>query len=175
MSRIPLIISHPGATRGHEVSLPVANLDLAPTLLDLAGLPIPERFEGHSLAAEIATPTGFRRLFHAVLRLLPGQSSRGPVQLQLFPNRANRPVTDLRHQRGVVDGDHKLLISGQDRREGYDLGSDPKESNPDALPAAEKARLEAKLGDSGADPHPAPSIAIDATTRERMRALGYTD
>ena len=50
LTRVPLIISQPGtflegARRGALVEL----LDIAPTLLDLAGLPIPERMQGTTL------------------------------------------------------------------------------------------------------------------------------
>ena len=50
LARVPLIISQPGsflegARRGALVEL----LDIAPTLLDLAGLPIPERMQGITL------------------------------------------------------------------------------------------------------------------------------
>jgi arylsulfatase A-like enzyme len=48
--RIPLLVSHPGhLPQGAIVSAPVSNGDLAPTLLELAGLPRPARMSGQSL------------------------------------------------------------------------------------------------------------------------------
>jgi arylsulfatase A-like enzyme len=47
--RVPLIMFlpwHPGGERFGEI---VSLMDLAPTLLDLAGIPVPEQFIGHSL------------------------------------------------------------------------------------------------------------------------------
>ena len=47
--RVPLIVSAPGRFPVNKtVSAQVANLDIAPTILDLAGANIPEQFEGQS-------------------------------------------------------------------------------------------------------------------------------
>jgi arylsulfatase A-like enzyme len=46
--RVPLAISGPGVRPQVEDGL-VLNLDLAPTVLELAGLPVPERMHGRSL------------------------------------------------------------------------------------------------------------------------------
>lgn len=49
--RIPLLISGPEITdKGSHSDLLVQNLDLAPTLLDLAGVEIPKRMQGQSMA-----------------------------------------------------------------------------------------------------------------------------
>ena len=49
VAHIPLIVHIPGATPGREAAF-VQPTDLMPTLLDLAGAPIPERVQGLSLA-----------------------------------------------------------------------------------------------------------------------------
>ena len=47
--RVPMIVSAPGRFPGDTtVSAQVANLDIAPTILDLAGADVPEQFEGQS-------------------------------------------------------------------------------------------------------------------------------
>ena len=47
--RVPMILSAPGRfLEGTSLSAQVANLDIAPTILDLAGASIPEQFEGES-------------------------------------------------------------------------------------------------------------------------------
>ena len=47
--RVPMILSSPGRfLEGTSLSAQVANLDIAPTILDLAGASIPEQFEGES-------------------------------------------------------------------------------------------------------------------------------
>jgi arylsulfatase A-like enzyme len=49
--RIPLLISGPEITdKGSHSDLLVQNLDLAPTLLDLAGVEIPKRMQGQSMS-----------------------------------------------------------------------------------------------------------------------------
>jgi N-acetylglucosamine-6-sulfatase len=48
--RVPLVAWGPGVIeQGHTVDEMVANLDIAPTMLDIAGLESPEQFEGRSL------------------------------------------------------------------------------------------------------------------------------
>ena len=48
--RVPLVAWGPGVIeQGHTVDEMVANLDIAPTMLDIAGLASPEQFEGRSL------------------------------------------------------------------------------------------------------------------------------
>jgi arylsulfatase A-like enzyme len=56
--RIPLLMHVPGAAQV-VIREAISLLDLAPTLLDLVGLPIPQQFEGRSFAAAVrgvATP-----------------------------------------------------------------------------------------------------------------------
>lgn len=48
--RVPLLVSGPGLKRGVVGNL-VLNADLAPTLLDLAGVPVPRNMHGRSLRA----------------------------------------------------------------------------------------------------------------------------
>jgi arylsulfatase A-like enzyme len=47
--RVPLIVRGPGVVAGGAVRAPVGLIDLVPTMLELAGLPIPEHVEGRSL------------------------------------------------------------------------------------------------------------------------------
>ena len=47
-ARVPFLVRGPGVPVG-TVSQPVMNIDLAPTLLELAGVPIPESVDGRSL------------------------------------------------------------------------------------------------------------------------------
>jgi len=48
-NRIPLIIHFPGDEHAGQISANVENLDIAPTILDYMGLPIPEWMDGVSL------------------------------------------------------------------------------------------------------------------------------
>ena len=48
-TRVPLYIRGPGISRNTIISNPVVNVDLAPTILDMAGIEIPEHMDGRSL------------------------------------------------------------------------------------------------------------------------------
>ncbi|RJQ48964.1 MAG: hypothetical protein C4538_02930 [Nitrospiraceae bacterium] len=51
--RIPLIIKIPQEKKGKIIDIPVAQVDIAPTILALAGIPVPEWMEGRSLVPVI--------------------------------------------------------------------------------------------------------------------------
>ncbi|KAK7091796.1 extracellular sulfatase Sulf-1-like [Littorina saxatilis] len=48
-TRVPLIVSGPGVKPGIRISNLAANVDLAPTLLDMGGVPVPDHMDGTSL------------------------------------------------------------------------------------------------------------------------------
>lgn len=109
--RIPLIVRWPGhVPAGKIVHDAVINTDWLPTLLELAGLPVPSGLDGASLAP-----------------LLTGQ---GPApQRSLFwhfphyTNQGSRPSGAIR------EGDWMLVeFYDEAKAELYDLGSDPGES-----------------------------------------------
>ena len=53
---VPLVVLAPGAAAGRDVDAPISLVDLAPTLLDLAGVAPEPRFVGRSRAAWLARP-----------------------------------------------------------------------------------------------------------------------
>lgn len=61
-ARVPLVIRGPGVSTG-EIDLPALNIDIAPTLLELAGLPVPDSIDGRSLAPFVrgSRPSAWRR------------------------------------------------------------------------------------------------------------------
>jgi arylsulfatase A-like enzyme len=102
---VPLILSGPGVPGGAEPRQPVAAMDILPTVLSRAGLPVPPEVEGIDLLAEPVFD-----------RYIPSNEPKGPP---LFCIRRS----DLK------------LIWNPDTGEAvmYDLGSDPGEQVP--LPA----------------------------------------
>ena len=54
--RVPLLVRYPGAAKaGHVESRFVLNIDHAPTMLQLAGAPVPPSMQGHSYTALLAS------------------------------------------------------------------------------------------------------------------------
>jgi choline-sulfatase len=126
-TRVPLIIAIPGRTP-RVIDQDAKLVDVAPTLLDLVGAPIPAAIRGRSLLPAIDG------------KPLPP----APVYAELMP------ATAWPHQAAMmVDGDHKIIHRISDRRwEMYDLRKDPGEKvNLADHPAAAAlfAQLKAKL------------------------------
>ena len=55
--RVPLFIKGPGITPGTKITEMVANIDVSPTLLDLAGIPVPPIMDGMSLKPLLMSPS----------------------------------------------------------------------------------------------------------------------
>lgn len=173
--RVPLIIRVPGLATRVDVWEPVSLIDLAPALLDWAGIAVPEAFEGRSLKS-------------VALRSQPGSVSQ-PGR----PADGARPVISERaavmtgndlnptHQRALILGNKKYIGAatndGELDGELYDLGADPGEKRPLSVGALEGERLRRALDQAasrGARGAATPqSRPLDAQTREIMRALGY--
>jgi choline-sulfatase len=133
LTRVPLIVHVPGASP-HRIDQNRSQIDLAPTILDLAGVAEkPAAFVGRSLVPEI----------------YDGRKAddRDPVVLDL-PEDANNPET-----RAIVDHTTKLIAYGKSTYELYDLAADPGEltdlskSDPEKLSRmkAEFARTWAQI------------------------------
>lgn len=62
--RVPLIVRNPGSSRNHKVTRFVSTLDIGPTLLELAGVPVPDYCRGRSLFSQgddsVILSEGFR-------------------------------------------------------------------------------------------------------------------
>lgn len=175
--RVPLLVRPPGGLPARvDVHEPISLLDLAPTLLELTGQPVPEDFEGRSWAAALTA------------------GAPPPVRPVLIDEKLN----DV-HLAAVIHGDEKLLLDFQTPEQGFhpieqapprgalliDLAANPRE-NParamdllhspglrglklyqqlvQALSAAERRR--SALGDL-------PLPEESAEQLELLRALGY--
>jgi len=158
--RVPLIVRLPFAIAPTRIATQVRNLDVAPTLLDLAGLPPHAGFEGESLLPLLAAADAPDRPSHAVLEAL------------LYP--------DARRQEAWNDGAWSFVreLPPGGREWLFDRRVDPDEDvDLHALEPERAARLRARL-DAGVGREPAadavrPRVRIDPALAERLRALGY--
>lgn len=121
--RVPLIARGPGIRAGGVPAQFVANIDLAPTFLDLAGLPVPDFMQGRSLAPLLRgeSPADWRTSIYYRYYHDPGH---------------HHTVAHL----GVRTATHKLIhFWKQDTYEMFDLVRDPSEQR-NLLHSGESAR-----------------------------------
>ena len=150
--RVPFLLRVPGKIpAGTRVDEPVSTVDLAPSVLSLAGLAPPPAMQGRILFASPAAPGPPLIYFETLL----------PRYEYMWSNLA-----------GMRAGAHKFISAPTD--ELYSLDVDPGEENnllPEHAPPWE-ARFAALLGAMAPPPGPS-SIAMDGATRDKLAALGY--
>ena len=108
---VPLLVRGPGVKKGSVPEQFVANIDLAPTFLDLAGLPVPDSMQGRSIAPLFRgeSPKDWRTSFYYRYYHDPGHHNT------------------MAHL-GVRTATHKLIhYWKQDAYELFDLTADPNE------------------------------------------------
>ena len=160
VTRVPFIIRAPHRDmQARRVADPVRTVDLAPTVLDLLGIPTPESVEGRTL---VPLMTGERREL--------GVEAYAEATYPLH----HYGWSDLRSLRS---GRFKLIAAP--RPELYDLQADPQEATNifearrslgDQM-LARLQSLERQMQSEGVSVEPA--MEIDPDARERLAALGY--
>jgi arylsulfatase A-like enzyme len=165
---VPLLVVTPGG-RARVVDDVVSLVDVAPTLLELAGIPAPASFAGRSFAPLLGD--GAR----------PGDGAEhGEAYSELLTPENLVGERLCSHERAVIVGRRKLILGMTGEREVYDLAADPEErhaedgAGPDAsllLAALDRlrARAHAPGGPSASQLDPNAQEEI----KERLRALGY--
>jgi arylsulfatase A-like enzyme len=164
--RVPLIIWAPGRVEATRRSEPVRALDLAPTILRLADLPVPAAMQGRDLFDE--------------------NGSSLPVVAE----------SNLSRQVMIFDGRWKLIrtlatfdYGGSFRRDAgtlelYDLADDPREESNQIEARADVARslgerldawLVARRPAADGEPRPGPLDARSQEQLEALEALGYVE
>jgi len=167
--RVPLIVRGPGIEAGATPASFVANIDLAPTFLGLAGLPIPASIQGRSLVPLLhgQTPADWRTSLYYRYYHDPGHHNTAAHY-------------------GVRTAAHKLIYYWKkDAYELFDLTADPCEQHnllfaPDeaskpevaakfAELKAEIARLQKQYQDDGqyADPATWPAGSADGPFNDK--------
>lgn len=167
--RVPLIVRGPGAGEsGRIVRSPVGLIDLAPTLLDLAGLPSAAEAEGESLRP-----------------LLEGDREDGARRIYAFTESGysqdyQRSITTERYKLVYVpDPGDQQVMQGREL-ELYDLHEDPGETKNLIDEQPEVARLLwarlARWMEAGGTTARAPrTVRLDRKTEEQLRSLGYIE
>jgi arylsulfatase A-like enzyme len=175
--RVPLIMRVPGHNGAVRVDPIVSVSDIAPTVLDLAGIPAPETFEAASLRRAMGLQ---RRSWWPFGGSDDPPSSPLPATGVAFSELIKEGTMRQRpHERAVITATDKLIVDVDGGREFYDLRADPGETNPNALDGDARTRLSTEIADfvtqTAGRTVPAATSAMDAETRERMRALGYQE
>jgi arylsulfatase A-like enzyme len=158
---VPLVIRFPFAVEALRIRTQVRNLDIAPTVLDLAGVTIPASFEGDSLLPLLDSP---------------GQARDRPNFAGLGPPIMSNAVEQVSVNDGVWSLARNLDDEGREFL--FDRRVDPGEdANLIDLEPAAAARMRALLdAHLAAEPLPdtrATDVRIDPGIAQRLRQLGY--
>ncbi|HXK59428.1 MAG TPA: sulfatase [Acidobacteriota bacterium] len=129
--RVPLIIRTPGGTAGQRVSRPTSCIDVLPTVLQLAGLKIPEWCEGSSLHGQLET-----------------DDSNAVFAMEAKQNPKDAPLKRASFM--IRKGNHKLvcyrgLQGAEETYELYDLRNDPEEREARTADRGTLTELRAEL------------------------------
>ncbi len=162
---VPLILSGPGIPANTRIEHTVQLLDVAPTLLDLLGLEVPENFQGRSLVPL------FRELASPRLKAFSATSwDRSMAFAESKPHSFSAATLD--------DGKKLIRNLGEsgDEAELYDIGADPGELSPLEANVPWQADLGGALNSwlrTLSQQDQCEHVAMDPTTMEELKALGY--
>jgi arylsulfatase A-like enzyme len=159
---VPLVVRMPVAMTPVRVSTQVRNLDIAPTLLDLLHVPVPESFEGRSLVPAIV-----------------GSERGDPVDsiaalgLPLYPDASVQ--VSLRHgdwtyARNIPPDEPRELLFDRSIDPGEDVDLSTREP---AEMERLRAVLDEHLDDEVREEVRESGVAIDPEIERRLRAMGY--
>ena len=166
--RVPLILAGPGVAGDRTVEDPVRTIDLAPTLLELAGIAFEsDQLDGRSLlpapAGQISEPTG------PVYAEVRGEATYHPEWVR------HREVDRRGESFAVVEDGWKLIHrTTEGRFELYDLENDPKELVDRASEENERVgRLARRLRDLGAYRELPDADEVPPRIKRQLESLGY--
>ena len=158
---VPLMIRFPFDIEARRIPTQVRNLDIAPTMLDLVGVPIPASFQGESLLPLITSP------------------EPAPDRVS-YADLGDPVMVGVPEQVSVVDGAWSLArnIDETGKEFLFDRKLDPREdANLLDLEPAQAERMQALLNSHLAtELRPGThveDVRIDPGIAKRLRALGY--
>lgn len=165
LAHVPLVALVPWLPAGRRVPDVVSLVDVAPTLLDLAGVPIPASFTGTSLFAERHAPEPRAALLERLNAPWLTTTFIGPGSVVEW---------------GLREGPWKLLLE-EPRARLFDLAADPKETtdvgaeHPEIAGylAGRIARASPALGRGGAAVATVPAGELERPLAEALKQLGY--
>ena len=160
--RVPLIFHHPEAPTGTRVDREVRLIDVAPTVLDLLGIPIPDDMEGVSLGASVVSDD--------VL----------DDDLEAFSQVGLNGVAPDKDLIALTTKELKYILDFESgARELYDLTTDPEElrnvadENPALVRELEAKARRFRAVEAAKRIGFVPGAEIDEELREQLRSLGY--
>lgn len=187
VTHVPLLVAGPGLARDTRVAAVVETIDLAPTLLDLAGVEIaqvaqvaqiPESAPRGAAAASGRAPTAMEG--RSLRGLLTGEAPAAAAATGTAASTAVLESPFFGVQRSWVDGTHHLIVSlATGRAELYRYREDRDEQHDLAQEVPEELRLRlAKLRRWSRDRPAAAFLAhekvqLPPEVEASLRALGY--
>jgi arylsulfatase A-like enzyme len=168
---IPLGVVAPGAGR-RDVRDVVSLVDVAPTVLELAGVPVPATFAGRSFHDLVIPRYGgwLARVF----------ASDGDARTAFLEQDKATVRGTGNHRRALVAERRKVIEDRDGTTEFYDLETDPGERRADALGAEDRRHLLDSLRAVQAAVErnavtPRVDDEVGEAAKERLRALGYLE
>jgi arylsulfatase len=179
-THVPLLVRAPGVVpRGRRVRQSVSLLDVAPTILDLVGVAVPDDMEGRTLRpfldGEAVDRAAFAQSYHGT----------GSVALRLGTTEyVFRPARAPGSPRPAEDA---AILPDRPTHELYDVASDPHETHNLAADRPELlADFQRRVREWLADQHgrgarhvrggsAEPNAPLDPIVESQLRALGYLE
>jgi arylsulfatase A-like enzyme len=172
---VPLVFRLPFPVEALRVASQIPNIDIAPTLLDLAGVPTPEQFEGTSLLPLMTSETAADdRPSYAALGapLFLDASVQTAVTTGAWTYARNAPASEEEPEayvsRAVAPGEKFLFDRSVDPGEKVNL-ADLEKRRAEQM----QAKLDRHLAESPLEDVKEEGIRIDPGIADRLRAMGY--
>ena len=171
---IPMAVVWPGKIRPGVIPASALNIDVAPTVLGLAGLPVPAAFRGYDWApvlrgtepAPRERTVWFQAHKGAVLSAKEAETARrkGLLEIAVLTSPGNRKEIFR-----LVEGKRWIFDLAADPRELHNLSTGP------ATPSGQLQSWLASLRQGLAASDRLAQVQIDAESIEKLRALGYAE
>jgi arylsulfatase A-like enzyme len=156
---VPLLIKFPSSSKKGTTDEPVSLIDVAPTVLDVLGIPVPASMQGRSLLSAAALE--HRELF-----------------AETFPCPALEPPECPRgcQARAVFSWPYKYITFSNGRRELFDVHSDPEEQrdlSASLSPVLQQMRLDLLAWTKTLPVRAREKGPLGSDTIQNLKSLGY--